>query len=345
MKRHKFIRIRIRQEAVIRKRRRAKSIVRYRNIQKGKCKKSIKQKKRQLFASIPYIADAPADFSLSNIEGIVSFIHRIEVKCCRGTRVNFLRINMDSVRKIDSIAISLLLSLLNKLSCLNIRYMGTYPDDDSSKQFIINSGFLDIVKTNINKPSNNRIGNQIFMVGKDSVDSHLIGQAVRESMINVTGVREPYSPAYDNLLEISANSVEHANQIRVDKNWLISMSLEDDKVHYVVTDTGAGILATLRKKATEQLRDTFMKGDAQVLHDVFKKLYQSVTGESNRHKGLPVILESFTDGFISDLMVITNKVKYDFSSNSYTILRKGFNGVLYSWTVSKVNYDNWINTL
>lgn len=46
-------------------------------------------------------------------------------------------------------AISLLLSVLNKLSYKNIRYWGTYPKNPKSKQYIIDSGFLDVVKTNI----------------------------------------------------------------------------------------------------------------------------------------------------------------------------------------------------
>lgn len=337
--------LRIKQKAIMRKRRRSNRIRKRHNIKKRKKTAKSKQEPYNPFKPRPYEAIAPNDFSISNIEGALAFINKTENACKRGSRITFLKINLDNVKKIDSYALSLLLSLLNKISCLNIRYWGTYPDDPLAKQFILDSGFLDLVKTNIKKPSNNRVGNQIYMVGKDFVDSHLIGAAVRESMQHITGKVEPYSPVYDDLLEISANSVEHANANKSDKNWLVSISLENNKIHYVVTDTGAGILATLRKKATQQLRDTFFKGDAEVLHDVFMKLYQSITGEINRHKGLPIILESFTDGFISDLQVLTNKVYYDFGTNTPKELKKGFNGVMYSWTVSLYNYNNWLNSL
>lgn len=342
---HRLKNLRIRQMAVMRKRRRCNRIRKRHNKIKRKKEAQGKQESYNPFRPHPYEAIAPIDFSLSNIEGVLSFINRTENTCKRGSRITFLKINLDNVKKIDSYALSLLLSLLNKISCLNIRYWGTYPDDPLAKQFILDSGFLDLVKTNIKKPSNNRVGNQIYMVGKDYVDSHLIGAAVRESMQHITGKVEPYSPVYDDLLEISANSVEHANANKSDKNWLVSISLENNKIHYVVTDTGAGILATLRKKATQQLRDTFFKGDAEVLHNVFMKLYQSITGEINRHKGLPIILESFTDGFISDLQVMTNKVYYDFGTNTPKMLKRGFNGVMYSWTVSLNNYNNWLNSL
>lgn len=344
-KRHSFIHIRLRQASNVRKIRRAKRIRRHLNMRVKKKDARSREPRYRSYTPMPYEAIAPVHFCLSNLDGILKFIYQTENACRKKQKINFLKINLDNVVEIDSFAISFLLSFLNRLSSQHIRYWGTYPNDKSAQQFIIDSGFLEIVKTNIKRPSNNRTGNQIFMVGKDSVDSHLIGQAVRDSMVHVIGRKDCYPPVYDDLLEISANSVEHANQVRSDKNWLISISTDEDKVHFIATDTGAGILSTLRKKATEQLFDTFAKGDAEVLHDVFMKLYQSITGEVNRHKGLPIILESFTDGFISDFMVITNKVLYNFGNNTHQILRKGFDGVLYSWTISKDNYNNWLKSL
>lgn len=345
MIRHRLKNLRIRQIAIMRKLRRLNRIRKRHNKMWKKKNPSSKQESYDPFRPHPYEAIAPKDFSITNIEGVLTFINQTEKACKRGSRITFLKINLDSVKIIDSYALSLLLSLLNKISCLNIRYWGTYPSDPSAKEFILESGFLDLVKTNIKKPSNKRVGNQIYMVGKDYVDSHRIGTAVRESMQFITGRIEPYSPVYDDLLEISANSVEHANINKSDKNWLVLISLENSKIHYVVTDTGAGILTTLKKKATQQLRDTFLKSDAEVLRDVFMKLYQSITGEINRHKGLPIILESFTDGFISDLQVMTNKVYYNFETDTPRVLKRGFNGVMYSWTVSLVNYNNWLNSL
>lgn len=35
----------------------------------------------------------------------------------------------------------------------------------------------------------------------------------------------------------------------------------------------------------------------------------------------------------------------DFKTQKAEVLSKGFNGVLYSWTVSIDNYNNWINSL
>ena len=340
-----LIQIRLRQASIMRKRRRAKRVRRLLKTQKRRRKQVKIEPKREYYQPKICQAVAPSNFSITNIEGLLSFISRTEIECRRENKVSFLKVNLDNVNIIDYYAISFLLSFLNKLSSQYIRYWGTYPVDYNARQFIINSGFLSLVKTNIKKPSNTKNANQIFTIGKDSVDSHLIGQVVRDSMMYITGKREIYPPVYDNLLEISANSVEHANKNKLDKNWLISISLENNKVHFIVTDTGEGILATLKKKATEKLLDTFTKGDAEVLHDVFMKLYQSITGEINRHKGLPIILDSFLEGYISDLVVVTNKVYYDFSTNKHRLLKRGFNGVMYSWTISINNYNIWLNSL
>lgn len=56
-------------------------------------------------------------------------------------------------------------------------------------------------------------------------------------------------------------------------------------------------------------RDTiFFKKDDNVLLSVFNKEYQSRTGEINRHKGLPNVMDAFKDGYIGELKVLTNYV-------------------------------------
>lgn len=337
--------IHIRQETIMRKRRKANRKRKAIHKRRKKSNPAPAKIKSQTPVQRPLEVKAPADFSIDNLEKVLTFVNDTE-RDCTTSNVRILKVNLNNVEKIDSYAISLLLSMLNRLSYKNINYWGTYPDSPTAKDFIIESGFLDVMKTNIKRPSNRQTGNRIFMVGKDSVDSHRIGKAVRESMEFVTGKKQAFPPVYDDMLEISANSVEHANKKRQEKNWLVSISQEGDKVHFILTDTGLGILATLKRKGPQKFKDALtIKSDAEILYNVFNKAYQSATGEINRYKGLPIILESFTEGFVSELKVVTNKVFYDFTSNQSKELRYGFKGVLYSWTVSKNNYDNWINSL
>ena len=349
MKRHPIIHIRLKQESDMRKIRRQKRIKK--TLHKRRVYRQLRrmteniQKPRQGPQGLKtYEAIAPSRFNISNIDELIKFLQETE-SFCKRHKVNFLKVNLDNVVSIDMYAISLMLSMLNKLSCRNIRYWGTYPSDIQCRQYIIDSGFLDIVKTNIKKPEDRQKGNQIYMVGKDCVDSNRIGKSVRESMTHLVGTPTIYPPVYDNMCEVSANSVEHANEHMKEKNWLVSISIEGDKIHFILTDTGLGILATLRKKTSQKIKDMFHKSEADVLRDVFKKLYQSITGEINRHKGLPIIYESFEEGFISDLQVLTNKVLLDFETKQSISLSRGFNGVLFSWTVSLNNYNKWMNSL
>ena len=346
MKRISLQRIHMQQEAVMRKRRKAKRKLRASHLRR-KHRSSGRQRKTQtsLFRpAAPLEVFAPSNFTIQNLDQVLVFLQKTE-RQCNETSARILKVNLDSVEQIDSYAICLLLSMLNRMSYKNISYWGTYPALQEPREFIIESGFLDVMKTNIKRPSKKRLANLIFMIGKESVDSHRIGKAVRESMEFITGHEEYYPPVYDDMLEISANSVEHANMKVQDKNWLVSITFEQDKVHYILTDTGLGILATLKKKFTQKVADATIKPDAQILYDVFHKAYQSATGEINRYKGLPIILESFEEGHVSDLVVVTNKVLYDFEKNTSRELKHGYRGVLYSWTVSKANYDNWYNSL
>lgn len=291
-----------------------------------------------------YEAIAPEDFSYSNIEGGISFIQEID-SVCRKNKYAILKVNLERVKIIDAFGIALMISMLNKLSCQHIRYWGTYPIADDAKQYIIESGFLELVKTNLQKPANRSNGNQLFMIGKSSVDSHRIGDAVKKAMKHLLGRIDFYPPVYENMLEISANSVEHANKAKMEKNWLVSITTEDNRLHFILADTGTGILENLRKKKYQEIRDRLIKADSEVLCGVFNKRYQSITGEINRHKGLPIIYESFKDGFVSNLRVLTNKIIVDFEANKSTTLKRGFKGVLYSWTVTIANYNNWLKSL
>lgn len=345
MKRHRLVHIRLFLLSCDRKIKRRNVVIKRLNIERNRRPRYLRSNKAKSHNNKGlYEAIAPEDFSYSNISKCISFIQDIDMEC-RKNKYSTLKVNLDLVTKIDAFGIALIISMLNKLSFRRIRYWGTYPSLNSAKQYIIESGFLELVKTNLQKPANRTNGNQLFMIGKSSVDSPRIGQAVRKAMSHLLGREDVYPPVYDNMLEISANSVEHANDAKFEKNWLVSISTEENRLHFILADTGIGILENLKKKKYQEIRDWLMKDDKEVLCGVFNKMYQSVTGEINRHKGLPIVYESFKDGYISGLKVMTNKILVDFETNKSLKLKKGFKGVLYSWTVTIDNYNNWLNSL
>ncbi len=283
----------------------------------------------------------PSKFVLQNIENVLRFINSTYNKC-KPSYINHIFFKLNNIEEIDIYSICLLISLINKLSHKTGCY-GNYPDNDRNKQFLINSGFLNIMRSDIKNPVSRKYNNQLYMIGKNNVEGRKIGESIKESMEFLTGEKNHYPPIYDNMIEICANSVEHSNKEEIDKNWLISITYEEDNnVHFLLTDTGEGILKTLYKKDIEMFRDKMtLKSDSTVLEAVFNNEYQSRTGEINRHKGLPNVLESFKDCYISDLIVLTNRVLYNFGENKSKLLKNEFKGTMFSWRISKKNIEIW----
>jgi disulfide oxidoreductase YuzD len=110
-----------------------------------------------------------------------------------------------------------------------------------------------------------------------------------------------------------------------------------------MTDIGHGILETLRKKATQIVSD-ILKSDIEILDRAFDKKYVSVTNDINRNKGLPKIKKIVINNYVNNLIVITNNVLLNFSSESNSkILNKKFNGTFYYWELNKNCIDIWKN--
>ena len=282
----------------------------------------------------------PMDFSMDNLEESLRFLNTI-YNFAQNMCGHRLFVSLTKVQKIDMFTICLFLSMVNKLSRNGIVCWGNYPDDKSVKYYILNSGFLKVLNSNISLESEKIYDNQMYMIGKGVVCSRKIGISVKTAMKQLLGREIAYPPVYDNLIEICTNSVEHSNNEAIDKNWLISISKKNDSIQFILTDTGLGILKTLHKKGKEFFRDKIFRKDGQVLNDIFNKKYQSRTGELNRHKGLPIVLESFNEGFILNLKVLTNCVLYDFKTNSFETLKNEFKGTLICWTVDEKNYQTW----
>lgn len=344
-------RIQLKQDASMRGIRRRRHIVRLRNIRNNNSSfsytKHYQTKKSKIYQQRNYlvVAKLPNQFEVLNIEKSLEFINETfaTVQKQKALSIHF---DLSDVIQIDMMAICWLLSLINKLSTNNVNCFGNFPNDLESMEYVKESGFLDVMKSNLARASQKNFQNQMYMIGKGNIAPAKLARSVKESVLYLIGEEGHYPPVYNNLVEICANSVEHANVTQYDKNWLISISYNQEKVSYILTDTGKGILSTLKRKKAELFADIFhFKQDTEVLKGIFEGAYQSQTGEINRHKGLPEVYESFKEGWISDLQVITNCVFYNFETKQKRILTNEFKGVMISWTLSKQNIEKWKKSL
>lgn len=339
---HSSKQILLHQRAVIRRIKRRKEYLRKKHILKH----------TKISYKVPIVLDTegllvtkatlPEIFSLNNLEECIRFINQVTAGVANDKSIERIYFDLSQIIEIDYIGICFMLSLSNKLvgSCVSTK--GNYPQSIDARQFIINSGFCELVSTNVRRSTNNVSSNILYTIGGTSVYNKKIGESIKETVFRLTGQREHYEPVYENMLEICANSVEHGNDLVRDKNWMVSISFTDNYALFILMDTGDGIMRTLKRKTKELFEDLLsFKSSGEVLNGVFNKKYQSATGEINRHKGLPNILTSFRLGYINDLRVITNKVYYTFSDNNFVKLKNEFRGTAFMWKVTKENIEKY----
>lgn len=252
--------------------------------------------------------------------------------------------DLSAVKSIDITAICLFLSLINKINTNGIGSRGNYPKDDFARSVLAESGFSDIMQSAYKPLKTKKYKNQLYIVGSKRVDNKKLGESVKEAVEYLTGSAHHFQPIYTMLIEICSNSVEHANRREGDKNWVVSVSYEQDRVNFIVVDTGEGIMRTISRKLPELFYDKVFREDGEVLESLLNKEYQSRTKEINRHKGLPKIKENFEAGYVDNMKILTNKVWYDMASKTYEKTVNEYYGVLYSWSFTKENYQKWIST-
>lgn len=311
---------------------------------------SFTKKKKYNFATY-----APKDFRLiENTEACLNFFREI-----RGSEsvvhfvndVKQVRISLKDVEKIDYAAISALTAISDDLNSRGIDVRGDFPTDLECRKYIIESGFLtNMVDDNNRKfPDFGKSKLIFFEKGSGKLsksESKKISELIKDVVEELTGTRKNIKPIKTVLLEICANSIEHADTI--DKQWLLGVKFAENKVYFTVTDVGKGILETLYI-SNKALISNLLKFNSKldVLKGAFLQKYGSSTQEENRNKGLPSVRANFELGILNNLIVLTNNVILHFADlNRSTTFRKGgprFKGTLYQWEMTKECIINSIN--
>lgn len=343
-------RYRLRELSFLRKRRReneAKKRLRIKRSQRLRVKRQRQRNGSNYYAQVPQsiIFDLPTIFSFhNNADGLMWFVNNVYNVVNKDEARKIVDFNLSDVQYIDNEAISLLLALTNAIAKKKCWVKGNAPKNDSARKIFINSGFYDhvgsLLKRNIDKGE--KSGNLMIEAGTARTKNNLVGAEIRKAMKYLTGKAIPYRPAYSIIQEICGNSVEHANENEMNKNWLISVFYENSVVIFTMVDIGKGILGTLKKKISQTIRDTAMFSDnVATLRGAFTKRYQSSTWEENRNKGLPKINDYQEKGYISNLLVITNNVYLDLEGNTSHQMKTNFRGTFYTWTLNQENIQKW----
>ena len=318
------------------------------NIQRNSRKSDISEQKKQKYNQYqPKNRRITANSNLSLIEypeHVLSFISEIE-KATANKGIKLIFLNMRAVVNIDIGAINILLSKINKVTQNKIQIICNLPQNEACNKMFFESGFTDHMRDLKGRKINYSKKNKNLMVnrGFDKTSNENLGLAIRTTVEHLTGKEESFRPIYSIAQEMCANSIEHANIHN--KNWLFSVWYKDDvNICFTMTDIGSGILGTLKRKFSQQIRESVLTDNKEILLRAFEKKYSSVTKDINRNKGLPKIKDISDKKYINRLIVITNNVLLDFTNNSNSkVLNKKFYGTFYYWELNKECIEIWKN--
>lgn len=339
-KRYKYLRWqRMRMRAAEKQRKRKKRLLKSENSKHSKFNTSRQQ-------PIDFTIYAPRDFRvIENTTECLDFFRKLRqessILIIRNIRI--VKMSLKHVSQIDYGTISILTAIANDFKHNNVILRGDFPKDSNCKDFIIDSGFLDRMYDENNKPfrKSNESDSIFFKTGYGQKllfdDIINISNLIKKIEFKLTGQEKNNLALKTIILEICGNSLEWS---RTDnKQWLLGVKYESDKVVITVTDIGNGILKTLHKKFSKTLTDIFtLKRNHEILMGAFEKKYGSTSQEENRNKGLPSIKSAFENNTIRNLKVLTNNVILHFDNPKLSKTFKDgtpwFKGTFYQWEIT-----------
>jgi hypothetical protein len=331
----------------------------YKGWQKKKQKKEVRRKRkrnrydpnRHPYANkVRYLVEikdaiqVPNDFRMiENTEECLDFFMKLRdpMNLSKVRNKKFVELAFQDVSQIDYSSISILTAIIDDFDYKDIVLRTNFPKNDSVRQYIVESGFLDNMYDSKGKPFPKSDVSDTLLFEKGTNKLHRrenigVTQSLKKIKKHLTG-DDAHCPSIRTiLLEICGNSIEWANTDN--KQWLFGVKYEEDRVVVTFTDVGKGILATLYKKMEQKIIDTVsFKSDVKVLEHAFQKKYSSKSRKLNRNKGLPEIRKRFEEGKIQELKVITNNVilHFDNTGKSKQFNNTSFDGTFYRWVVTK----------
>lgn len=252
-----------------------------------------------------------------------------------------LTLDLSKVMKLDFPTVVLFKAITRELTNRGIPLKGNLPKDTNCRNFLIDAGFLKDFYDMTGRKFNYREKSFILNIEKGNgilttKQSISISELLRKSSEHLLGHYIPQIRLKSVLKEICGNSIEWGDAFS--KFWMIGIKYEDDKVVFVATDLGQGILNSLKRKFTTKVIDWITKNDMEILNGAFNRKYGSASTDVNRNNGLPSIKALNTDKKVEKLCVLTNNVLLNFENMDKSVIfankRNAFRGTLYTWELN-----------
>lgn len=266
-------------------------------------------------------------------------------------RRKFLYVSLSNVKNIDFHAIVTFLSIIDEMKSRGINTRGELPKDLNCRRFLVDSGFLSKMYDENGKKFQNTSKSELMYFekgeGKLTVSQmEMISNCVEHTCKYLTGGLSSNTSLKSMLKEICGNSIEWSNSHN--KKWQLGIMYGNNEVVFTAVDLGKGILDTIYRKHSQLIKEFFFNDDRlTILKNAFNKKYGSNTQEENRGKGLPGIKNCCDDGYIQELLVITNNVRLDFVNPNKSLIfateKNLFKGTMYRWVLRKECFFNSID--
>lgn len=273
---------------------------------------------------------APRIFNLQfeNCIEVIEYVNDLKYAIHRKDNIV---VDLSDVEDIKEGAIAMLLSVMKDAEKIGVRISGNRPNNVYARNVLNNSGFFKFVRSGRESdgPSKN-----LIRTGKRKTSASFLGSEVRKAMGTVWGIEGRNPLVWTAVFEMMRNSCDHAFPKSEKTWWHLSISHDDEKnlVKFSFVDNGKGIIETLGSTVLRQVLFKF-KDSADVLETAFRDGIESRTGLPWRGKGLPTIFESYQDGYIKNLLVISNDAFIYFDKEIKRQLPISYEGTYYYWEV------------
>ena len=304
---------------------------------------------KRAFPGYEYIR-APRIFSLANNEvETLSFLRAI--KDLYDTKSKLV-VRLDGVKKITSDAILLLMYMMVQFKTANIKFNGTKPKNKYVRQKVEKSGFFDYLLGQglelQEEYSFNKIESHLYTHGQKRVDAALADALVKSASTFVWGEPRRCQGVQKTLLELMHNTYDHADSIKGEKHWWLSVDQDRNKqeVTFAFVDFGVGIFRSLRNKkpteplygALDRLIEKFpgVKTEPELLKLILEgHIRRTQSKKYNRGKGLSKINTLYKENKISSLVMMSNYASIRKDEDDFHKLDDEFMGTFISFKINK----------
>lgn len=281
---------------------------------------------------------APVNFSfIENTVEVLSYLERIQDKINHRKPI---LINLKNITNLTNDAIVLLLAVVkNPAITKGVLIKGNYPKDEVLRKIFRESG---VFGANGNDSEHK---NYIFTMQNKKAEGGIANEIIKRATKIVFGKEARCPGVYRALMESMANTCYHAKPAQIGhETWWLTVYHDQalNKVSFAFIDMGVGIFKSSKMSSfRDNLKSFFgITDNRDVLKEIISGRKMSSTKIPYRGKGLPNIYKGIERNYYSNLKIISNDVKADFSADKYEKLSKEFRGTFLYWELNNTN--RWI---